>query len=170
MLELILKTGAPFGYLIFTVIFIVIIAFACRWLIQSIAARPIKKLELVSSLLLIGFFILVVWSNIQGDGIEWNPNIQSNEELVGRWESENAHISLQSNGEYSCSSKDCNSLGVSGKWQRFQDFEVDLVPYVGNPVRWRITKNKDTYQFVSGAEGDPDMWQTKIEFSKKNAL
>ncbi|PWF45498.1 hypothetical protein C7C56_017275 [Massilia glaciei] len=161
------RTGAPFGYLILAIVFFLAFAVSCVALYRALKARPVGKVKALLSSVPIVFIALVVLANAGADELEWNPALPGEQALLGSWNDGVSELALRKNGRYACAGNACGALAGAGKWQRFGDFEVDFVPVAGAPVRWRITEHAGRYEFVAGAEGDPDAWQTEVTFGKE---
>ncbi len=163
---LVFRTGVPFGYLILAMVFFIAFVVSCISLRRALKARPVNKLKALLPCMPIAFFALVVSANLNAGAVEWNPLIRGDAPLLGNWEEGASVLALHEGGQYACAGSACAALNAAGKWQRVGDFEIDFAPADGAPTRWRITAHEGRYEFVAGAVGDPDNWQTDVTFRK----
>jgi hypothetical protein len=56
------------GYVITLALVVIVFALAFRWMIQSLKAKPIKKMEFVASLVLVAFLGMILLANLVGGG------------------------------------------------------------------------------------------------------
>lgn len=165
---LVFRTAIPLGYLFFFAAVVGAAVLGIALLAHGVRSRPRRTGAGVVGGGVVAACALVLWTNIAGDGVEWNPLIHGSDALAGRWRDGRARLELAGDGTYTCTGRACGELGGSGRWARDGDFYVTFEVSGGPRVRWRITERDGHYQFVAGAsQGDPDGWRPRPTFIRQ---
>jgi len=157
-------TAIPFGYLVFYLGLLALFLGGVAGLVVALWHQPRRPWVALTGALGAVFALAVFGINVEADAaLDLNPSIPSDSALLGTWRSRHATLTLSPDGSYHCSAQAaCGRLGVTGRWQRSEEFDVRLVG-AQDSVLYRVVRYRGILRLTEEME-DPDMWDGRFLF------
>jgi hypothetical protein len=165
--RLVFHTAVPFGYLLFALVLVALMALAGTLLAAYFFTKPRKFGLAATGGALLALVVAIAAANLNQEEIDFNPLVRERLELAGAWRNDASRLDLLSDGRYKCDGDACANLGSNGSWQREGDFFLVLRPVTGPNARWRLAVRGEHLWLAAGNfQSDPDLWQPKFTFEQ----
>src|SRR5690606_15634773 len=95
---------------------------------------------------------LIATANLQAETTDWNPRVQSEQELIGEWRNADAVLTLERGGQFSCVGPACAEIGSQGVWSWDGSFDVMFGRASEPRVQWRLAARDGRLHLAAGVE------------------
>jgi len=167
MNPLVIRTAAPFGYL---VVFAALFAAGFIGLCLVVFGLLSRRSSSVTGGAALTFFIAYVfWVNIAVDrDLDLNPRVAGMEALSGTWVYGSAVLDLTSDGNYRCrGGGERLRLGDHGVWVIVENTDIAFRSTATGPgPRYRIVSYRRHLRLAHPIDDDPDLWDGVLLFEQ----
>jgi hypothetical protein len=170
-------TAIPFGYLLFSLLWLSVVAWALKNIVSTLWSRRFRGLRIyIAGCLLVVSFGYVYASIRYSENINMNPFFQESA-LVGEWSYGGSKLVLKPDGiaTINLSKSLLARLGIDngdGYWRKEGDFNLVLgsaaVNFESKNGMLRVIQYAEKYRLIIEDYEDPDMWDGSLGFKQKN--
>lgn len=156
------RTALPFGYLL---IFLGLAAAFVIGLVLFVTGRlrRSKPVAFLGGALALVVAIAVVSDVYFDAAMEWNPEIASDTEVVGRWQDRDETVTLAPDHTFTYETKD---QIVHGTWSRY-DWNLRMAGNNG-PLEMRFVQYNGKTHLMTRPPEDPDVWDGDLGLKLAN--